>query len=180
MIFPLNNVSKAEGSVNQFLINSVPDKCQRFSFNYTGDMVRSEDYLAGLKVGLQNVLYMVYILYTHVQAHHFSKIVESARNCQVLRFKNCTITSVSNSSTRKKTYLSNIKHLRFSGVGLPEYGDWKNKPERFVNLVKEISNNDSLLKGLDLIEFHDCCVPESMIVNTFIKYGILSVGLLVF
>ena len=67
---------------------------------------------------------------------------------------------------------SKISKLSLCNSGAFEYSDWNSNPLKFENIIKGISNSESLTKNIRLINLFRCGISVEKIKEVQTKYGI--------
>ena len=113
-----------------------------------------------------------------VSKEEFEDLINAFSHIDRLSFSRCTIdsenVSFKNSSYSQSSFVTispKLRILNLNHCGLPKFNDWARNPQKFIGIIKAISESE-LRYSLKEVWLKKSCLEESFINATFNAYGL--------
>ena len=161
----LDKVSENDEDVRVFLLESFPDKVNKFFFNNYGEMIPISHYLESIMGACMSVVEHIEILNCSITNDELVSLFSASREISdTIGLKYCNLCTDSEPDFSNALKKPKFKTLRLSYSG--KHSDWENKPERFANFIRGISKIQGIHKEFKQIYLGGCCMTEEFIRET--------------
>ncbi|CAI2369191.1 unnamed protein product [Moneuplotes crassus] len=161
-----------------FILSSFPNKVERLDLNYNGQLCKIDQII-------DIICYVSPRINQNFFLHNFSISQSQMRilfqvanqNWSYFGFPNCKLELETIPNLKSFLNGSVFKSLSLPFCGRPERCDWKNYPERFVNLIKGLSQSKHFKNTLKSIQMNECGMPIEKVRDTLDSNGFNKVAI---
>lgn len=160
--------------LDKFMLNSFPLKVEEFWMDdspvlkykpftfYSSNFIRILPWVTR-SVGITGFV---------IKKHHFENIVNNSKHLKYLEFCQCTIDSEGIKFRKDKDF--KLKRFNFSSSGAERFSNWKEKPNKFISIVRGIAES-GLKDSIEEFCIRYCCVHQNDAKLAMERNGIFNV-----
>lgn len=173
----LNHIPEDRASeVCRFLRNSLPNGLKTLWFNcYSTTTLEGGNFLKSLIRAGPKVTYDFVINQFKLTTAEFVELLAAFKHCEKLEFLRCAILTDDKFSFGTKLDDAAFSKLSFNTWGKSNKSNWKEKPDRFKNIIEALGNVEDVQDNMKKLYMADSCMEEDYVRDLLNTLGLWQV-----